>query len=131
MKRNLIAMILLSSAALQAQQPPAQKIDPACKAKHEKMMEARKARDAKLDRMLADLKSATGQKKVDLMGEILTELLSERQEMRAHMKEMEAMRKEGKGCQMGMHEMQEMHPMHPMQNPSQPGNPPADHSGHH
>mgnify|MGYP007100764363 CR=1 FL=1 len=132
MKKNLLISLVLVSLTLSplfAQTPPPEgKPSPECKAMHEKMMEGRKARDAKLEKMLATLKTATGQKKVDVMSDILTELLTERKEMQAHMQQMMEMRKNGKGCEM-------MGPGHPGMMDHRPGpgpdRPAPDHSEHH
>ena len=130
MKKNLMVSLVLVSLAfslpLFAQTPPPEgKPSPECKAMHEKMMEGRKARDAKLEKMLATLKTATGQKKVDVMSDILTELLTERKEMQAHMQQMMEMRKNGNGCEM-------MGPGHPMMDHRPgPDRPAPDHSEHH
>lgn len=67
-------------------------------ATHEKMMADVKAMDAKLDEMVAAMNSASGDKKVDAMGALVTEMVSQRKQMQEMMMTM-------------MHSMHSMHAM--------------------
>jgi hypothetical protein len=55
------------------------------KAEHEKMM---KEMDARLDEKIAAMDAAKGEKKIEAMGAVIKELVSQRKEMREHMKKM-------------------------------------------
>lgn len=84
MKRlTSLALSLLLAAPLLAEEP--QTKTEGCKMDHQAMMQSRKARDAKLNELQTAMNKATGQKKVDLMADILRELLAERAKMHEHM----------------------------------------------
>lgn len=60
-------------------------------ATHEKMMTDMKAMDAKLDELVAAMNSASGDKKVDAMGALLNEMVTQRRQMQGMLMSMHPM----------------------------------------
>ena len=52
------------------------------------MMKMMEASDARLDQLVQAMNSATGQKKVDAMAAVINELITQRKQMRGHMRQM-------------------------------------------
>ena len=52
------------------------------------MMKMMEASDARLDKLVEAMNSATGQKKVDAMAAVINELIAQRKMMRGHMRQM-------------------------------------------
>ncbi len=52
---------------------------------HENMMEKQKAQDAEIEKLLAEMKGATGDKRVDAMEAVLNKLVEQRKAMHAEM----------------------------------------------
>ena len=52
---------------------------------HEKMMEKQKAEDAEIDKLLAEMNAATGEKRVDAIVAVLNKLVERRKAMHAEM----------------------------------------------
>ena len=50
---------------------------------HAKIMEKQKAQDAELDKLLAEMNSATGEKRIDTIVAVLNKLVEQRKEMNA------------------------------------------------
>ncbi len=48
---------------------------------HAKMMEKQKAQDAEIDKLAAEMKSASGEKRVDAIAAVLSKLIEQRKEM--------------------------------------------------
>ena len=55
---------------------------------HKAMMQRMHTADSTLDRLVADMNRAKGQKKVDAMGSVVNQLVAERKEMHSHMMKM-------------------------------------------
>lgn len=52
---------------------------------HAKMMEEQKAQDAEIDRLVAEMKSASGEKRVDAIVAVVVKLVEQRKAMHAEM----------------------------------------------
>jgi cell division protein FtsL len=53
--------------------------------KHAKMMEVQKAQDAEIDRLIAEMNAATGEKRVDAIIAVLNKLVAQRKAMHEKM----------------------------------------------
>jgi len=94
MKTKLILPIViaaaLQSATLFAQDPGAMESMDKQKHRrvmpvHEKMMEEQKAQDAEIDKLLAEMNAATGEKRVDAIVAVLNKLVEQRKIMNGKM----------------------------------------------
>lgn len=56
----------------------------ASKARHEEMKAKMAERDVRLDNLVAQMNAATGDAKIDAVAAVLTEMIAQRKEMRAH-----------------------------------------------
>jgi uncharacterized coiled-coil protein SlyX len=83
------------------------------------MMQRVQAADARLDKLVTEMNRATGAKKVEAMAAVINEMVAQRKQMRAHMREM----MESNGMMQG----------HPgkMSGPERDSRPPGDHGQHH
>lgn len=105
----LVVLIAVSAGAQnprpKAQQPPhAAEMAEKCKAmmaQHEKMMAEMKAADDRLDQLVARMKAASGDARVDAIAAVVTEIVAQRTAMRDRM--------------MSMHEAMMSHMMEHMQ----------------
>jgi hypothetical protein len=52
---------------------------------HTKLMEKQKAQDAEIDKLLIEMNSATGEKRIDAIIEVINKLVEQRREMQAEM----------------------------------------------
>ncbi|MCE9596760.1 MAG: hypothetical protein K8S54_02235 [Spirochaetia bacterium] len=80
--KHLFWMLLLALPLIAEETPKKETAE--CK-DHSAMMQETKARNSRLNGLLASMNKATGQKKSDYMADILRELLSERGAMQQHM----------------------------------------------
>jgi hypothetical protein len=94
MKRtNLLVIAIaaaLQSATLLAQQPSAMPGMDKQKHRemmpmHSKMMEMQKTQDAEIDKLLAEMNAATGEKRVDAIVAVINKLVEQRKTMHAEM----------------------------------------------
>lgn len=67
-------------------------------AQHEAMMAAMKAADARLDSLVAEMSSATGDAKVNAVTAVVAELVTQHEAMHAHMAEMMGQGTHGMMC---------------------------------
>ena len=111
----IIVAAALPNAVLHAQPGPPWMKDnpPKVSEMHQKMETERKAQDAEIDKLVTEMNSATGDRKMDAMAALLTKIVDQRKAMREkmdgmHMEMNDAMEccKQGMGKQgTGKHDM--------------------------
>jgi ATP phosphoribosyltransferase len=87
------SLLIVSSAA--AQQPEKNRTDSVSQrmsgphhGDQAMMMKMMEASDARLDQLVQTMNRSTGQKKVDAMAAVINELITQRKQMRGHMRQM-------------------------------------------
>ena len=85
---------LLVATGISAQQPGPQG-DTTRAMRREMMMQRVQAADARLDKLVGEMNRATGAKKVEAMAAVINEMVAQRKQMRAHMRQMMEMMDSG------------------------------------
>ena len=78
---------LVVATGVSAQQPGPQS-DTSRAMRREMMMQRVQAADARLDKLVSEMNRASGAKKVEAMAAVINEMVAQRKQMRAHMREM-------------------------------------------
>ena len=85
-------LVASSASAQQRQQPGADSVSRSMPGPHHgdraMMMKMMEASEARLDQLVQTMNGAAGQKKVDAMAAVITELVAQRKKMRGHMRQM-------------------------------------------